>query len=196
MDTFALCCRVSRKRISLLVVAILLATYLMLAIVHYPSVLFGEAKVSFTAVAITECGYWQNYDYESGTWPNNQSDFGFRRQHSLRDIGHQRPNGTDWPSGAERGDHSASAFHVKCRNSVQGRQWIADDRGYVCPRASIRMNGCCREDPSSQRYSCHTCQVRPVHSPPLTTWFGRRATVAPSTSSACPAACPPRRDPS
>lgn len=46
-----------------------------------------------------------------------------------------------------------------CRNSVQGKVLIVDDKGYVCSRSDILANGCC--DPSlqsSKRYSCDTCK--------------------------------------
>ena len=43
-----------------------------------------------------------------------------------------------------------------CRNSVQGKALIADDRGYVCDRRSLKNSGCCDSD-TSQRYSCSDC---------------------------------------
>ena len=48
----------------------------------------------------------------------------------------------------------------KCRNSIQGKVLIADDRGFVCPRKDVLLSGCC--DPNSintKLYSCETCQV-------------------------------------
>lgn len=47
---------------------------------------------------------------------------------------------------------------ITCRNSVQGKVLITDDRGYVCPRGNVLPSGCC--DVSSvktKRYSCDTC---------------------------------------
>lgn len=45
-----------------------------------------------------------------------------------------------------------------CRNSIQGRLLIVDDRGYVCRRSDITKNGCCDiELEKSKRYTCETC---------------------------------------
>ena len=45
-----------------------------------------------------------------------------------------------------------------CRNSVQGKLWIADDQGYICHRSDIASNGCCdRNSTSSLKYSCNGC---------------------------------------
>ncbi|CAF4934121.1 unnamed protein product [Pieris macdunnoughi] len=47
---------------------------------------------------------------------------------------------------------------VECRNSVQGRALIVDDRGYVCRRNDIGQNGCCVIDTDeTTRYSCQSC---------------------------------------
>ncbi|XP_043254173.1 SREBP regulating gene protein [Colletes gigas] len=60
-----------------------------------------------------------------------------------------------------------------CRNSVQGKALIVDERGIVCARQDILPNGCCNieqkdptknEEPPSiykrERYSCKTCNVQ------------------------------------
>ena len=45
-----------------------------------------------------------------------------------------------------------------CRNSVQGKLWIADDQGFICHRSDISSNGCCdRNSTSSLKYSCNGC---------------------------------------
>nr|CAG4646456.1 EOG090X0AGU [Macrothrix elegans] len=45
-----------------------------------------------------------------------------------------------------------------CRNSVQGKALIADDKGYVCNRANVMTNGCCKpESEGTKHYSCETC---------------------------------------
>ncbi|XP_065160812.1 SREBP regulating gene protein [Atheta coriaria] len=55
--------------------------------------------------------------------------------------------------------HNASDIDLLCRNSVQGKVLIVDDRGYVCPRHDILPNGCCNDDLStSVQYSCETCK--------------------------------------
>jgi len=46
-----------------------------------------------------------------------------------------------------------------CRNSVQGKIWIADDQGYVCPRNIVLANGCCdKNSTSSLEFSCNGCK--------------------------------------
>ncbi|XP_076182902.1 SREBP regulating gene protein isoform X2 [Ptiloglossa arizonensis] len=60
-----------------------------------------------------------------------------------------------------------------CRNSVQGKALIVDERGIVCARQDILPNGCCnieQQDPTKneestsvnkrERYSCKTCNVQ------------------------------------
>ncbi|CAL7947453.1 unnamed protein product [Xylocopa violacea] len=60
-----------------------------------------------------------------------------------------------------------------CRNSVQGKDLIVDERGIVCPRQEMLPNGCCNmeekdsmknEDTSTvvkrERYSCKTCNAQ------------------------------------
>lgn len=45
-----------------------------------------------------------------------------------------------------------------CRNSVQGKVFLADDLGFVCLRKDLSANGCCDEKAtSSKRFSCETC---------------------------------------
>ncbi|KAL0883243.1 hypothetical protein ABMA27_016667 [Loxostege sticticalis] len=56
-------------------------------------------------------------------------------------------------------EHKDSNDSVICRNSVQGRLLLVDDRGYVCHRNDLMRNGCC--DPLadfSRRYSCESCK--------------------------------------
>ncbi|XP_013164598.1 PREDICTED: UPF0454 protein C12orf49 homolog [Papilio xuthus] len=46
-----------------------------------------------------------------------------------------------------------------CRNSVQGKSVVVDDRGYVCQRSDILKNGCCNpEVETTTRYSCKSCK--------------------------------------
>nr|CAG4650357.1 EOG090X0AGU [Sida crystallina] len=47
---------------------------------------------------------------------------------------------------------------LSCRNSVQGKALIADDKGYVCSRLNVMPNGCCKpETEGTKRYGCETC---------------------------------------
>ncbi|XP_023222231.1 UPF0454 protein C12orf49 homolog [Centruroides sculpturatus] len=46
-----------------------------------------------------------------------------------------------------------------CRNSIQGKILIADDKGYVCERHHVLSNGCCNPKASTaEKYLCKTCQ--------------------------------------
>ncbi|XP_008543581.1 SREBP regulating gene protein [Microplitis demolitor] len=56
-----------------------------------------------------------------------------------------------------------------CRNSVQGKSLIVDERGFVCKRQELLSTGCCKNDQEKisdngnkslikrERYSCETC---------------------------------------
>lgn len=45
-----------------------------------------------------------------------------------------------------------------CKNSVQGRLFIADDKGYLCDRFDLQSNGCCSvAAKSTKRYTCDSC---------------------------------------
>ena len=45
-----------------------------------------------------------------------------------------------------------------CRNSVQGKTVLADDKGYICPRTEILGNGCCDTNSSlTLRHVCGQC---------------------------------------
>ncbi|XP_030380906.1 UPF0454 protein C12orf49 homolog [Scaptodrosophila lebanonensis] len=49
---------------------------------------------------------------------------------------------------------------LRCRNSVQGRELLADERGFVCRREQMLSNGCCNlELADVSYYSCHTCNA-------------------------------------
>jgi len=50
-----------------------------------------------------------------------------------------------------------------CRNSVQGKTVIADDKGYVCPRTELQGNGCCNTNSTlTNKYVCTSCEE--IHS--------------------------------
>uniref|UniRef100_A0A6P7FAN6 SREBP regulating gene protein n=1 Tax=Diabrotica virgifera virgifera TaxID=50390 RepID=A0A6P7FAN6_DIAVI len=55
--------------------------------------------------------------------------------------------------------HNSSSDETNCRNSVQGKVLLVDDRGYVCPRNEVLQNGCCNEQsPGVVQYLCETCK--------------------------------------
>lgn len=61
-----------------------------------------------------------------------------------------------WLSATENNNASKS---LTCRNSIQGKVLITDDKGYVCSRNEILPSGCCNlESVTTQRYKCETCQ--------------------------------------
>ncbi|GAB1599063.1 UPF0454 protein C12orf49 homolog [Argonauta hians] len=56
------------------------------------------------------------------------------------------------------GDDENGTKPLKCRNSIQGIQIIADDRGYVCERSAILIGGCCDSSlTQTSRYNCNSC---------------------------------------
>ncbi|XP_053677930.1 SREBP regulating gene protein [Anopheles nili] len=48
---------------------------------------------------------------------------------------------------------------TSCRNSIQGKSLIVDDRGYVCSHSELLTNGCCNSEDSDPRqlFPCTTC---------------------------------------
>ncbi|XP_063364219.1 SREBP regulating gene protein [Cydia amplana] len=56
-------------------------------------------------------------------------------------------------------EHNDTLDNIVCRNSVQGKTFIVDDRGYVCKRNHMNKNGCCDPDAeSTRRYGCDSCK--------------------------------------
>ncbi|XP_026482151.1 UPF0454 protein C12orf49 homolog [Ctenocephalides felis] len=49
---------------------------------------------------------------------------------------------------------NSSDLSLVCRNSVQGRYLIVDDRGVVCQRSDLLPNNCCA---SGLQYNCESC---------------------------------------
>ncbi|VVC34650.1 Hypothetical protein CINCED_3A011227 [Cinara cedri] len=50
-----------------------------------------------------------------------------------------------------------SSIPQSCRNTIQGKEYIADDRGYICQRSNLLANNCCGI--TENRYICDTCNV-------------------------------------
>jgi len=63
------------------------------------------------------------------------------------------------PSGPVRNSSlGESQVLFTCRNSVQGKEVVADDRGFVCPRTELLGNGCCNSNSSlTGKYVCTSC---------------------------------------
>ncbi|XP_077996215.1 SREBP regulating gene protein-like [Glandiceps talaboti] len=56
-------------------------------------------------------------------------------------------------------DQKNSTLLTSCRNSVQGRVLVTDEKGFLCQREDILANGCC--DITSEKtilHCCDTCQ--------------------------------------
>lgn len=48
---------------------------------------------------------------------------------------------------------------LQCRNSIQGKQLLVDERGYVCERSYLTSGGCCDTKISgTTQYNCSTCK--------------------------------------
>jgi len=48
-----------------------------------------------------------------------------------------------------------------CRNSVQGKVLIADERGYLCQRSDVQPGGCCNaHSQSTTKFNCKECNLR------------------------------------
>uniref|UniRef100_A0A8R1U0X0 SREBP regulating gene protein n=2 Tax=Onchocerca TaxID=6281 RepID=A0A8R1U0X0_ONCVO len=56
-------------------------------------------------------------------------------------------------------DSFVSNEGMACRNTIQGRTSITDDRGYTCERAFLMSNGCCEVGTHSVRFSCAWCDL-------------------------------------
>ncbi|XP_058063753.1 SREBP regulating gene protein [Anopheles bellator] len=55
------------------------------------------------------------------------------------------------------GNETEEQSQVSCRNSVQGKSLLVDDRGFVCPRADLLQNGCCNVGEQKRLFSCKSC---------------------------------------
>ncbi|XP_033209741.1 UPF0454 protein C12orf49 homolog [Belonocnema kinseyi] len=65
--------------------------------------------------------------------------------------------------------NNSESLPANCRNSIQGKVFIVDEKGYVCYRKDILGSGCCNRDllkpsrdnisTSVKRYSCETCNT-------------------------------------
>ncbi|GAB0086409.1 SREBP regulating gene protein [Sergentomyia squamirostris] len=78
---------------------------------------------------------------------DSDAEFEVKREHPLI-----------WRTLQEQQNTSFNDPSVKCRNSVQGRFLIVDDRGFVCNRFDLLPTGCCNvETSSTSHYSCETC---------------------------------------
>lgn len=54
-------------------------------------------------------------------------------------------------------DVSNNSIPQSCRNTVQGKEYIVDDRGYICERIDLMANNCCGA--TKKRFICDTCNI-------------------------------------
>ncbi|XP_050544011.1 SREBP regulating gene protein [Daktulosphaira vitifoliae] len=50
-----------------------------------------------------------------------------------------------------------NTLRKNCRNTVQGKELVADDRGYICQRNDLLANNCCGI--TEKRYLCESCNT-------------------------------------
>lgn len=67
----------------------------------------------------------------------------------------------NWDSEEETDKNRTSEFAPStCRNSLQGKNLVADDRGFVCTRTSLLGTGCCNANESLGQHDCTSCDLR------------------------------------
>ncbi|EAT37032.1 AAEL010931-PC [Aedes aegypti] len=77
----------------------------------------------------------------------------------LFQTGLQREKPIIWTSAILEDRNRSNDLSTNCRNSVQGKALIVDDRGYVCTRFELLWTGCCNvEVESTKLFHCDTCQ--------------------------------------
>jgi len=59
----------------------------------------------------------------------------------------------------EQNNSSTEYRPSTCRNSMQGKYIVTDDKGFVCKRENIQGNGCCDKINNLGRYSCQDCDT-------------------------------------
>ena len=94
----------------------------------------------------------QHQDPRDSTEPSSGNQLIGRARNNLDSNTIFRDNETQIPG------NSAVIQSKTCRNSVQGKVLIADEKGFVCLRKDLTLGGCC--DPSvasTKQYSCETC---------------------------------------
>mmetsp|Transcript_14094 Transcript_14094/g.23326 ORF Transcript_14094/g.23326 Transcript_14094/m.23326 type:complete len:283 (+) Transcript_14094:148-996(+) len=123
--------------------------------------------VAVISLLICVCGlyYWNWYDVDIGQDPDNsfndQSGVGSVVQ-KVR-ISRQRitpvQSRVSSSFSQRKGKNTTGLIVGTCKNTVQGKKWITDDRGYVCERADLdsAQSGCCLSVLDYEQYSCSDC---------------------------------------
>lgn len=82
---------------------------------------------------------------QGGTFDLESNEFEVKREHPII-----------WQSFREF--NTSNDLTTTCRNSVQGKNLLVDDRGFVCSLTNILSTGCCNTEIDNQiQFSCDTC---------------------------------------
>ncbi|XP_055615092.1 SREBP regulating gene protein [Toxorhynchites rutilus septentrionalis] len=77
----------------------------------------------------------------------------------LFQSGLTREKPIEWTNSVAQDRNRSNDLSITCRNSVQGKALIVDDRGFVCTRSELLWTGCCNlEVESTKLFHCDTCQ--------------------------------------
>lgn len=71
----------------------------------------------------------------------------------------QRDKPIVWSNTVPDDRNRSNDLSVTCRNSIQGKALIVDERGFVCTRSELLWTGCCNvELEHTKLFHCETCQ--------------------------------------
>lgn len=151
-----LICRLLRNRLVLLVIFGLSFTYSMYSLIRSPAPSSPSSYPTASQQGIL-LEYETNVDVDkilSRIRPRMRMPPLSARTRGEMGMGMIDSDGTKGTSVS-----SPSGSSKSCRNSVQGKVLIADDRGFVCQRKDVNVaTGCCRENlPETHQYHCETC---------------------------------------
>ncbi|XP_023345266.1 UPF0454 protein C12orf49 homolog [Eurytemora carolleeae] len=59
-----------------------------------------------------------------------------------------------------QGSNTSDFIPTTCRNSLQGKAIIVDDKGYLCSREELLGSGCCNINTSLGRFLCESCDPK------------------------------------
>nr|CAG4644994.1 EOG090X0AGU [Leptodora kindtii] len=114
---------------------------------------FLRSKIFLTAILIASFTYFiLSFSNDALTLVSSGDDGVHELNSGRRPLGHV----FQWQDHEDLNDTDSGPSY--CRNSIQGKALISDDRGYVCNRHNVMPNGCCKpETEGTKRYSCETC---------------------------------------
>nr|CAG4643390.1 EOG090X0AGU [Ilyocryptus agilis] len=115
---------------------------------------FLRSKVFLTAIFFASFTYFVVNVFSEGSNAQTYEDIDVHEAGlGRRPLGHV----FKW-QGPEDANDTTGLKPSTCRNSVQGKALIADQKGYVCSRQNVMSNGCCKpESEGTKQYSCETC---------------------------------------